>query len=114
MSGGYNDMKGHVVASAFKRGTFRLNLDHKINDKFSVGTTLNISTSTQDGVLNGGSFGNPVRNGFLSFPTNTPYLADGSYRSTGSGTWFGGIDNFMTYTNFDINFSNVKKFNWWR
>jgi TonB-dependent starch-binding outer membrane protein SusC len=108
MSGGYNKMDGHVVASNFKRGTFRLNLDHKINDKFSAGATMTLSTSTQEGVLNGGSFGNPVRNGFLSFPTNTPYLPDGSFRQTATGTWFGGIDNFLTYTNYDINFSNVK------
>jgi TonB-linked SusC/RagA family outer membrane protein len=108
ISAGYDKMEGHVVASNYKRGTFRLNLDNKVNDKLSVGTTLTLSTGTQEGVLNGGSFGNPVRNGFLSFPTNTPYLADGSLRSTGNGTWFGGIDNFLTYTNYDINFGNTK------
>jgi TonB-linked SusC/RagA family outer membrane protein len=108
ISGGYNKLKGHVVASDFQRGSFRINLDHKINTKFSVGSTLTLSTFTQNGVLNGGSFGNPVRSAFLAFPTNTPYLPDGSLRSASKGTWFGGIDNFLTYTDYDITFSNVK------
>jgi TonB-dependent starch-binding outer membrane protein SusC len=108
LSLGYDKMEGHVIASKYERGTFRLNLDNKISDKLSMGATITLSTSTQEGVLNGGSFGNPVRNGFLSFPTNTPYLADGSLRSTGNGTWFGGIDNFLTYTGYDINFGNTK------
>ena len=109
MSGGYNKMEGHVVGSDFQKGAFRLNLDHKVDSKLSVGTTLSLSSYTQNGVLNGGSFGNPVRNGFLSFPTNTPYLADGTtYRRTNTGTWFGGIDNFLIYTDNDISLSNTK------
>ena len=109
MSGGYNKMEGHVIGSDFQKGVFRLNLDHKIDSKLSVGTTLSLSSYTQNGVLNGGSFGNPVRNGFLSFPTNTPYLADGTtYRQTGTGTWFGGIDNFLIYTDNNISLSNTK------
>ena len=108
MSGGYNKLEGHVAGSDFQKGVFRLNLDHKLNTKFSVGSTLSLSSYTSNGVLNGGSFGNPVRNGFLSFPTNTPYMPDGTYRRTNTGTWFGGIDNFLTYTDNDINFSNTK------
>ncbi len=109
MSGGYNKMEGHVVGSDFEKGVFRLNLDHKVDSKLSVGTTLSLSSYSQNGVLNGGSFGNPVRNGFLSFPTNTPYLADGTtYRQSGTGTWFGGIDNFLIYTDNDITLSNTK------
>ncbi len=109
MSGGYNKMEGHVVASDFEKGSFRLNLDHKVDSKLSVGATLSLSSYTQNGVLNGGSFGNPARSSFLSFPTNTPYLADGiTYRRQGAGTWFGGIDNFLSYTENDINLSNTK------
>ena len=108
MSGGYNKMEGHVVGSDFQKGVFRLNLDHKVDSRFSVGSTLSLSSYTQNGVLNGGSFGNPARNGFLSFPTNTPYLADGTYRRTNTGTWFGGIDNFLIYTDNNISLSNTK------
>jgi TonB-dependent starch-binding outer membrane protein SusC len=108
MSGGYNKMDGHVVASDFQRGVFRLNLDHKVNDKFSVGSTMSLTSYTQNGVTNGGTFGNPVRNSFLSFPTNTPFLPDGTYRQTSNGSWFGGIDNFLAYTDNDFNISNTK------
>ena len=108
MSGGYNKLKGHILASDFTRGSFRVNVDHKINTKLSVGSSLAVSVFSQNGVLNGGSFGNPVRSAFLSSPTNTVYLPDGTLRSQAAGTWFGGIDNFLTYTNYDINSSNVK------
>jgi TonB-dependent starch-binding outer membrane protein SusC len=108
MSGGYNRLNGHVVSSDFNRGSFRLNLDHKINTKLSVGTNMTLSSFTQNGVYNGGSFGNPVRNGFMSFPTNSPYMPDGTFRSTRNGTWFGAVDNFLTYTAYNINTSNVK------
>ena len=108
MSGAYNKMEGHVTGSDFQKGVFRLNLDHKVDTRLSVGTTLSLSSYTSNGVLNGGSFGNPVRDGFLSFPTNTPYLPNGDYRRTNNGTWFGGIDNFFTYTDNDINLSNTK------
>ena len=109
LSGAYNKLKGHVLASDFTRGSFRINLDHKINSRFSVGTSMGLSIFTQNGVLNGGSFGNPVRSGFLAPPINSVYLPDGvTFRSQSKGTWYGGIDNFLTYTNYDINSSNVK------
>ena len=108
MSGGYNKLQGHVKASDFTRGSFRVNVDHKINKKLSVGTSLALSVFSQNGVLNGGSFGNPVRSSFLAPPSNTVYLPNGTLRSQAAGTWFGGIDNFLTYTDYDINSSNVK------
>lgn len=108
ISGGYNKLNGHVVASDFQRGSMRLNLDHKVNDKFSIGTSLNLTSYTSNGVFDGGSFSNPVRNGFMSFPSNRPYNSDGSYRQTQNGQWFGGVENFLISTDNDINFSNVK------
>lgn len=108
VSGGYQKIEGHVVGSDYQRGSLRLSIEHKATDRFTIGTNLSLSSYSANGVYNGGSFGNPVRNGYLSFPTNTPFLPDGSYRSASNGTWFGGIDNFLTYTNFNTNFANTK------
>lgn len=108
LSAGYNRLNGHVVASDYQRGSLRLNLDHKVNDKFSIGTNFTLSTFSSNGVYDGGSFGNPVRNGFMSFPTNKPFNPDGTLRQAANGQWFGGLDNFFTYTMYNTNFSNVK------
>jgi TonB-linked SusC/RagA family outer membrane protein len=108
LSGGYNRLNGHVLASDFQRGSLRINLDHKVNDKLSIGSSLTLSSYSSNGVYDGGSFGNPVRNGFMSFPTNRPYNPDGTLRQAANGQWFGGLDNFLTYTSYNINFSNVK------
>lgn len=108
LSGGFNNLKGHVIASDFKRGSFRANIDHKISSKFSVGTSLSLSTYTQNGVDNGGGFGNPVRDAFLSAPINSVYLPDGTFRSASNGTWFGGIDNLLSYTTYNVRYANTK------
>ena len=108
ISGAYNKIQGHVVGSDYQRGSFRLNLDHKASDKLTIGTSLTMSSYTATGVYNGGSFGNPVRNGFMTWPTNTPFLPDGSFRQVASGTWFGGLDNFLPYVAYNTNFANTK------
>jgi TonB-linked SusC/RagA family outer membrane protein len=108
VSGGYNKINGHVVASDYQRGSMKMNLDHKVNDKFSIGTSLNLSSFTSNGVYDGGSFGNPVRNGFMSFPSNKPYNPDGTLRQAANGQWFGGLDNFLTYTEYNVNIANTK------
>ena len=86
VSGGYQKIEGHVVGSDYQRGSLRLSIEHKATDRFTIGTNLSLSSYSANGVYNGGSFGNPVRNGYLSFPTNTPFLPDGSYRSASNGT----------------------------
>lgn len=44
----YFEQQGLIPSSGYKRGSFRLNLDQKINDKFSVETNINILTDLQD------------------------------------------------------------------
>ena len=44
----YFNQDGLIPGSAFERGTFRANLDQKINDKLSFQANINFQTSTQD------------------------------------------------------------------
>ncbi len=43
----FNDQQHHFKGYDFRRGTFRVNLDNKVNDKINLETRINLSTVTQ-------------------------------------------------------------------
>jgi len=45
---GYYDEGGLIPSSGYKRGTARLNLDYKVNDRISFGTNIFLMTDNQD------------------------------------------------------------------
>jgi TonB-linked SusC/RagA family outer membrane protein len=49
VSAGYSDQKGLLLYSDYKRYTFRLNTDYKMNDRISFGENLGISRSVKNG-----------------------------------------------------------------
>lgn len=104
LSGSYNKFKGHVVFTDFERGTMKLNLDHKLSEKVSFSTSINLSSYKQNGVSGGGAFVNPMRSGILMWPSNNPYNADGTYNTNFFGTYFinplqtGDFNNFNART----------------
>jgi TonB-linked SusC/RagA family outer membrane protein len=59
---------GVVKNQDFTRGTFRLNLDHKINDKIKIGT----STTAVYSIRNGENF-NPIGGAMQENPLGKPY-----------------------------------------
>jgi len=93
LSGGYFEEKGMIQNSGFRRLSFRMNSDHKINERFKLGQSLQLITineitpntlSAQTGVLwSAIRFhpGLPVRN------------ADGSFSSSQISGEFGDINN---------------------
>ncbi|HMG66062.1 MAG TPA: TonB-dependent receptor [Chitinophagaceae bacterium] len=78
ISGGYFDQQATVMASDFKRYSFRTNFKHTASDKLNFTVNLTGSNAIQTTPNNGGAFSNPV--GSLPFlrPTQNPYNADGS------------------------------------
>lgn len=52
ISGSYRDEEGVIIASQYKRGTMRLNLDHNASKLFSVGTSLSISSDLNQRINN--------------------------------------------------------------
>ena len=86
LSANYFNQDGIIINSNFKRYSYRLNVDHKINDRFKIGTSIlgsyNVSngvdagsTSIGDaGVVTGSVLGAAVG----APPTLQPYRADGS------------------------------------
>ncbi|WP_299822627.1 TonB-dependent receptor [uncultured Pontibacter sp.] len=98
VSGAYNFTEGPVISSDFERGSMRINLDHKVNDKLSFNTSLNLSTFTQNGVTSGGAFSNPNRSAMLMVPTNPIYNEDGTYNQNLEGSY---NNNVLMTANYD-------------
>ncbi len=45
---GFFDQKGLIPTSGFERGSVRINIDQKINEKFNIQANINFTTSKQD------------------------------------------------------------------
>ncbi len=81
ISGNYFKQDGVIINSSFDRGSLRFNFDHKLTDKISVGTNLNIVRSRTFAVPTDNDGGNSatVVYGALNFsPTQPVYNPDGS------------------------------------
>ncbi|EDM37763.1 putative outer membrane protein [Pedobacter sp. BAL39] len=79
LSGSYLDQDGIIIASGYKRGTGRINLDYDATEKLKFGTNFSLSRYTNNRV--------PTEDGALSVlqvalkksPSMPIYNADGSY-----------------------------------
>ncbi|WP_247235653.1 TonB-dependent receptor [Telluribacter sp. SYSU D00476] len=86
LSANYFNQDGIIINSNFKRYSYRLNVDHRINNRFRIGTSilgsLNISNGVEAGSTNLGDAG-VVTGSVLGAaigapPTLQPYRPDGS------------------------------------
>lgn len=116
----FNNTIGHFIGTDFKRGSFRINMDNKLSDKFSLETRTNFSVVGQNSsfvpALNTNNI--PVL-AIGRLPIDNPYNEDGSYNTnlrgalgpiahpraiieynTNLGTTMQGIGNFAL--NYDI------------
>jgi len=79
LSGGYLDQDGIIIASGYKRGTMRLNLDYDATDKLKFGSNLSVSrylnkrVSTEDGATS------VLQVALKKSPSMPIYNPDGSY-----------------------------------
>jgi TonB-linked SusC/RagA family outer membrane protein len=85
LSGNYFDQVGTIVNSGFKRYSLRLNLDHQINRRVRVGTSLFGSFSQNKGINTAptnsdiyGTTGGILGAALAAPPTLVPYREDGS------------------------------------
>jgi len=69
-SGEYFDQKGGLIGSHFKRYGVRLNVDHKLSEKFDLSLKINGSYTDQRSANAGNGYGSPLLQMFF----NTPYI----------------------------------------
>jgi len=81
ISGSVFDQEGIAYKSDYLRYSGRINITHKISKMFSVGLNMANSYSKQNIVDGGTRYYDPFYNVSRNcFPTEGPYLPDGSYR----------------------------------
>lgn len=78
-SAGFYDQQGVVIENFYKRFTYRLNLDHKINEKLNIGTTINTSFSRNRRSFNDDTYTGIITNALGASPLMPVYEQDGSY-----------------------------------
>ncbi|MEH0152548.1 TonB-dependent receptor [Limibacter armeniacum] len=84
VSGGYFTQDGIIIGSDYVRGNIRTSLDHRINEKFKIGTNLTYARTISNGVVTatgeGGIGGSGVVTSALSFnPALSVMDASGEY-----------------------------------
>lgn len=106
VSGSYFDQEGIIIGSAFKRFNGRVNLDHSVNDKFKLGTSVGFTYSKTNRIESDASLHGPLPNG-ISTPSIFPvynYAADGTRTYNQSGPYSNpvSIANEATNENFTV------------
>lgn len=83
LSGNLFQQEGIVIGTDYRRINGRVNVDHRMNDKLTVGTSIGLTWSKMDRVEGDQSLHGPLPNG-ISTPAIFPvYNADGSYNQEG-------------------------------
>jgi len=101
---GYTDQKGMLEGNTFKRASARLNIDHKVFSRLSVGTrvgyTNSRTASPNSGSVGDGAFGTAGLGRLpLVLPPNVPARnPDGTYNISGAGIGPGANINPTSYT----------------
>lgn len=87
LSGSYNYQQASIKPVDFERGTVRVGLTHKANDRLSIETNINLSTFQQNVpfVVEGSSLGNPAFSSSAVLPHNAIYKEDGTYNTAIAG-----------------------------
>ncbi|WP_437920630.1 SusC/RagA family TonB-linked outer membrane protein [Sphingobacterium sp. LRF_L2] len=77
-SGEYFDQQGGLIGSHFKRYGARLNVDHKLSDKFDLSFKINGSYTDQRSANAGNGYASPLLQMFFNTPYIPAYNLDGS------------------------------------
>ncbi|RED43314.1 TonB-linked SusC/RagA family outer membrane protein [Winogradskyella eximia] len=95
---GIYDQEGIGLRSDLQRFTARLNLDHKVSDRFKVGVSTSIGYSKSNFISseNGINLNNPFAAVYLSNPYDLPYNEDGSYNTGGVLIGGNALENLET------------------
>lgn len=109
IGGGYFKQQGTIPNSDFSRVSGKISLKHKLNDKFTVGTNMILSTANLTGLLNGGAFGNPVLTSFFLMPNFPVRNPDGSNYISGPLAPGGGLYNPLEILQNDRRNNNTQK-----
>jgi TonB-linked SusC/RagA family outer membrane protein len=79
VSGSYFNQDGIILGSGYKRGSGRLNLEHKLSDKVKFGTNLTVARSTSTRINNDNNIYGVLSAAILTGSQTPIFNADGTY-----------------------------------
>ena len=79
MSASYFDQQGIVIENYFKRMNARINVEHSVNDKFTIGTNLAMTKSNNRRSFNDDTYSGIVTNAIGASPLMPVYDTKGNY-----------------------------------
>ena len=81
LSASYNTQEAVITKADFQRGTVKFDLTNKATDRLTIGTSLNLSTFTQDlpFAIEGSFLGSPGFASSTQLPTSPIYNPDGTF-----------------------------------
>ncbi len=103
----YTDQKGILIRNAFKRISGRLNVDHKVSDRVSLGVNFSLARSVNDRLTDDNEFSTPMQ--LLALPPIQPFRDEEGNLNT-STVYFNGLltkENSSFTTTVFRNISNV-------
>lgn len=83
ISGNFYGQNGIVIGTDYKRYNGRINLDHTINNRFTIGGNVALSYSDNSRVEGDQSINGPLTNALAMPPIYPVYDANGNYDETG-------------------------------
>lgn len=78
IGGSYYENKPLLLDSYFNRYSFSTAIDHKMNDRLTIGANFNFSDVERNGVTSGGAYANPMNGAWMIQPFYKIYQPDGS------------------------------------
>ncbi len=109
LSGNYYNQEGIQIGQGFERINGRLNLDHSVNDKMSVGTNLTLSRTNHQRTINENDEYGVVINAQAWDPTAPVVEDDGSYADPFDYYGWWALDNPLFIAEQYINNSNTNR-----
>jgi TonB-dependent starch-binding outer membrane protein SusC len=108
ISGNLFSQEGIVIGTDYKRLNGRINVDHKINDKLTIGTSIGITYAKTNRIEGDQTLQGPLPNG-ISTPAIYPiYNEDGTYNQEGPYSNAVSIANEAINQNFSFrNIANI-------
>ena len=100
-SAGYYDQEGLIEGTEYEKFTLHNNLQHKFNQWITIGSSMQLTTSTTDRIGSDLSNDMSVTNDIFrwGWPTDPVYNADGSYNIVNHGDWFNPLATMANQTN---------------
>lgn len=79
ISGSYFNQQGIVIENYFKRMNARINLDHNITDRFTIGTNISVSKASTRRSFNDDTYSGIITNAIGASPLMPVYDENGNY-----------------------------------